>query len=127
MSGNHRIRTGVRVQGVTAWSMLVCSFKVILTGSGFLLLRRSSGRTVSVTCMISTRFRRPLMVAAAVLAVLSLAAVGTVMAMAYGGQAAPAPITSTALYGLPLAFVLVFVLVIDSIAARRRAGNGGGR
>jgi hypothetical protein len=37
MSGRHRIRTDVRVQGVTAWSMLICSFKVILTGSGFLL------------------------------------------------------------------------------------------
>lgn len=49
------------------------------------------------------------------------------MAMAYGGQAAPAAITSAALYGLPLAFIVVFVLVIDSIAARRRAGNGGGR
>jgi hypothetical protein len=77
--------------------------------------------------MIPTRFRRPLTVAAAVLAVLSLASVGTVMAMAYGGQAAPGAITSAALYGLPLAFILVFVLVIDSIAARRRAGNGAGR
>jgi hypothetical protein len=77
--------------------------------------------------MIPTRFRRPLMIAAAILAVLSLAAVGTVMAMAFGGQAAPPWITSTALYGLPLAFILMFVLVIDAIAARRRTGNGSGR
>ena len=77
--------------------------------------------------MIPTRFRRPLMIAAAILAVLSLAAVGTVMAMAFGGQAAPPWITSTALYGLPLAFILMFVLVIDGVAARRRTGNGSGR
>lgn len=77
--------------------------------------------------MIPTRFRHPLMIAAAILAVLSLAAVGMVMAMAFGGQAAPPWITSTALYGLPLAFILMFVLVIDGIAARRRAGNGSGR
>jgi hypothetical protein len=77
--------------------------------------------------MIPTRFRRPLMIAAAILAVLSLAAVGTVMAMAFGGQAAPPWITSTALYGLPLAFILMFVLVIDAIAARRRTGNGSER
>jgi hypothetical protein len=67
------------------------------------------------------------MIAAAILAVLSLAAVGTVMAMAFGGQAAHPWITSTALYGLPLAFILMFVLVIDGVAARRRAGNGSGR
>ncbi|MDQ4045812.1 MAG: hypothetical protein M3127_00380 [Actinomycetota bacterium] len=77
--------------------------------------------------MITTRFRRPLMIASAVLAVLSLAAVGTVMALAFGGQAAPPWITSAALYGLPLAFILMFVLLIDGVAARRRAGNGGGR
>ncbi|MBT2520962.1 hypothetical protein [Arthrobacter sp. ISL-28] len=77
--------------------------------------------------MIPTRFRRPLMIAAAILAVLSLAAVGTVMAMAFGGQAAPPWITSTALYGLPLAFILMFVLVIDGVAARRRTGSGSGR
>lgn len=77
--------------------------------------------------MIPTRFRHPLMIAAAILAVLSLAAVGMVMAMAFGGQAAPPWITSTALYGLPLAFILMFVLVINGVAARRRAGNGSGR
>lgn len=77
--------------------------------------------------MIPTRFRRPLMIAAAILAVFSLAAVGTVMAMAFGGQAAPPWITSIALYGLPLAFILMFVLVIDGVAARRRTGNGSGR
>jgi hypothetical protein len=50
-----------------------------------------------------------------------------VMALAFGGQPAPAWITSAALYGLPVAFVLMFVLVIDGVTARRRAGNGGGR
>ncbi|WP_230117926.1 hypothetical protein [Arthrobacter sp. Bi83] len=77
--------------------------------------------------MIPTRFRRPLMIAAAVLAVLSVAAVGMVMALAFGGQPAPPWITSAALYGLPVAFVLMFVLVIDGVTARRRAGNGGWR
>ena len=37
MAGRHRIRTDVRVQGMTAWSMLVCSFKVILIGRLILL------------------------------------------------------------------------------------------
>jgi hypothetical protein len=32
-----------------------------------------------------------------------------------------------ALYGLPLAFLLMIVLVIDGVAARRRAGKSGGR
>jgi hypothetical protein len=77
--------------------------------------------------MISTRFRRPLMIAAALLAVLSLVAVGTVMAMAFSGQAAPQWITSTALYGLPAAFLLMLILIIDGVAARSRAGNPGGR
>ena len=77
--------------------------------------------------MISTRFRRPLMIAAGVLAVLSLVAVGTVMATAFGGQAAPQWITSTALYGLPAAFLLMLILIIDGVAARRRAANPGGR
>jgi hypothetical protein len=77
--------------------------------------------------MISTRFRRPLMIAAALLAVLSLVAVGTVMATAFSGQAAPQWITSTALYGLPAAFLLMLILIIDGVGARRRAGNPGGR
>ncbi|WP_104140456.1 hypothetical protein [Arthrobacter sp. ZGTC131] len=77
--------------------------------------------------MTSTRFRRPLMIAAAFLAVLSLMAVGTVMALAFTGQAAPQWVTSTALYGLPAAFLLMLVLIIDGVAARRRAGNAGGR
>ena len=49
------------------------------------------------------------------------------MALAFGGQAAPQWITSTALYGLPAAFLLMLFLIIDSVAARRRAGNPGGR
>jgi hypothetical protein len=67
------------------------------------------------------------MIVAAVIALFSLAAVGAVMAMAYAGGAAPAWITSFALYGLPLAFLMMIVLVIDGVAARRRAGKPGGR
>jgi hypothetical protein len=35
MAGGHRIRIDMRVQGMTAWTMLVCNFKVILPGPGF--------------------------------------------------------------------------------------------
>jgi len=77
--------------------------------------------------MTSAHIRRPLTAAAAVLAVLSLAAVGTVIALAAAGQAAPQWVTSTALYGLPAAFLLMLVLVVDGVAARRRAGSSGGR
>ena len=67
------------------------------------------------------------MAAAVLLAVLSLAAVGAVMALAAAGHAAPQWVTSTALYGLPAAFLLMLVLVADGVAARRRAGTPGGR
>ncbi|UKA55306.1 hypothetical protein LFT45_05100 [Arthrobacter sp. FW305-BF8] len=77
--------------------------------------------------MTSARIRRPLMAAAVLLAVLSLAAVGAVIALAAAGQAAPQWITSTALYGLPAAFLLMLVLVADGVAARRRAGSSAGR
>jgi hypothetical protein len=70
--------------------------------------------------MTLLRFRRPLLIVAAVSAVLSLAAVGVVMAMAFSNAVSPVWITSTALYGLPLAFLLMLVLVMDSVAARRR-------
>lgn len=70
--------------------------------------------------MTPLRFRRPLLIIAAAAAVLSLAAVGVVMVMAFNQAVSPVWITSTALYGLPLAFLLMLVLVIDSIAARRR-------
>ncbi|MDJ0457303.1 hypothetical protein AB0284_16025 [Pseudarthrobacter phenanthrenivorans] len=73
--------------------------------------------------MTSSRYRRPLTVLAAVIAVLSLVAVGAVMAMAFAGTAAPAWITYTALYGLPAAFILMLLLVLDAVAARRRAGR----
>ena len=73
--------------------------------------------------MTSSRYRRPLTVLAAVIAVLSLVAVGAVMAMAFAGSAAPAWITYTALYGLPAAFILMLLLVLDAVAARRRAGR----
>jgi hypothetical protein len=67
------------------------------------------------------------MICAAVVAMLSLVAVGAVMALAFAGSAAPAWVTSTALYGLPVAFLLMLFLVLDSVAGRRRAGKSGGR
>jgi hypothetical protein len=70
--------------------------------------------------MTPSRFRRPLLIVAAVAAVLSLAAVGVVMAMAFNNAVSPVWITSTALYGLPAAFLLMLLLVIDGVAARRR-------
>jgi len=77
--------------------------------------------------MTSLRYRRPLMVLAAVIAVLSLGAVGTVMALAFAGSVAPTWITYTALYGLPVAFILMLLLVLDGVAARRRSGRAGQR
>jgi hypothetical protein len=67
------------------------------------------------------------MIAAAVIAVLSLAAVAAVMAFAFAGSVAPVWVTYTALYGLPVAFVLMLILVLDSVAGRRRAGKPGQR
>ena len=72
------------------------------------------------------RFRRHLQIIAAGVAVLSLVAVGAVMAMAFGRLVAPAWVTSTALYGLPVAFLLMLVLVADGVAARRRTRQPGG-
>ncbi|UUL76305.1 hypothetical protein NG819_20945 [Pseudarthrobacter sp. Fe7] len=73
--------------------------------------------------MTPSRYRRPLMVLAAVVAVLSLIAVAAVMALAFAGSVAPAWITYTALYGLPIAFILMLLVVLDGVAARRRAGR----
>ncbi|HSL37443.1 MAG TPA: hypothetical protein VK883_11470 [Arthrobacter sp.] len=70
--------------------------------------------------MTPLRFRRPLLILAAAAAVLSLTAVGVVMAMAFNNAVSPAWVTSTALYGLPVAFLLMLLLVIDGVAARRR-------
>ena len=70
--------------------------------------------------MTPLRFRRPLLIVAAAAAVLSLTAIGVVMAMAFNNAVSPAWITSTALYGLPVAFLLMLLLVIDGAAARRR-------
>jgi hypothetical protein len=67
------------------------------------------------------------MIIAATLAVLSLAAVGAVMAMAFNNVVAPTWITSTALYGLPVAFLLMLALVADAVAARRRPRGPGER
>lgn len=73
--------------------------------------------------MTPSRYRRPIMIAAAVIAVLSLVAVGAVMALAFAGSVAPAWVTYAALYGLPVAFLLMLFLVLDSVAGRRRAGK----
>ncbi|VXC43918.1 conserved hypothetical protein [Arthrobacter sp. 9AX] len=86
-----------------------------------------SDRAVSVAFMTPSRYRRPLTIFAAVIAVLSLAAVAAVMALAFAGSVAPAWVTYTALYGLPLAFLLMLFLVLDSVAGRRRAGKPDGR
>ena len=67
------------------------------------------------------------MIIAATLAVLSLAAVGAVMAMASNNVVAPAWITSAALYGLPVAFLLMAALVVDAVAARRHPRRPGER
>lgn len=73
--------------------------------------------------MTPSRYRRPLMIVAGVIAVLSLVAVGAVMALAFGGAVAPTWVTYTALYGLPLAFILMLFLVMDGAVGRRRAGK----
>lgn len=70
--------------------------------------------------MIPHGYRRPLVIVAVVVAVVSLAAVGAVMATAFARGVAPIWVTSTALYGLPLAFILMAALVVDSVWARRR-------
>ncbi|MET4621763.1 sterol desaturase/sphingolipid hydroxylase (fatty acid hydroxylase superfamily) [Arthrobacter sp. 2762] len=70
--------------------------------------------------MTSPGYRRPLMIVAAMIAILSLAAVGAVMAIAFNGGVAPVWITSAALYGLPVAFMLAVVLVLDAVRQRRR-------
>ncbi|MET3920192.1 hypothetical protein [Arthrobacter sp. UYEF20] len=70
--------------------------------------------------MTPLRFRLPLLIIAAAVAVLSLLAVGMVMAMAFSNLVAPAWTTSVALYGLPVAFLLMLLLVLDGVAARRR-------
>jgi len=77
--------------------------------------------------MTPSRYRRPLMVLAALIAVLSLIAVGTVMALAFAGSVAPTWVTYSALYGLPAAFILMLLVVLDGVAARRRAGKAGRR
>lgn len=73
--------------------------------------------------MTPSRYRRPLMIVAGVIAVLSLVAVGAVMALAFGSAVAPTWVTYTALYGLPLAFILMLFLVMDGVVGRRRAGK----
>lgn len=70
--------------------------------------------------MIPHGFRRPLTIVAAVVAILSLAAVAAVIAVAFANEVAPVWVTATALYGLPLAFILMAALVVDAVWARRR-------
>ena len=115
---------------MTARAELVCCFQVILPRARILLYglyTNACRRTVSVTSMTPSRYRRLLMICAAAVALLSLAAVGAVMALAFAGSAAPVWVTSTALYGLPVAFLLMLFLILDSVAGRRRAGKPGGR
>ncbi|GAA2131512.1 hypothetical protein GCM10009825_13150 [Arthrobacter humicola] len=77
--------------------------------------------------MTLTRYRRPFMILAAAIAVLSLVAVGAVMALAFSHVVAPVWITSVALYGLPVAFMLMLALVVDAAVARRRPRGPGER
>ncbi|MDI2034829.1 hypothetical protein [Paenarthrobacter nitroguajacolicus] len=70
--------------------------------------------------MTSPGYRRPLTIAAAAIAFLSLAAVAAVIAVAYNGAVAPVWVTSTALYGLPVAFMLAVLLMVDAVRQRRR-------
>ncbi|MFJ6538066.1 hypothetical protein ACIQH5_17730 [Paenarthrobacter sp. NPDC091711] len=70
--------------------------------------------------MTSPGYRRPLIIIAAVIAVISLAAVGTVMAVALNEDVPPVWVTWTALYGLPVAFMLAIFLVLDAVRQRRR-------
>ena len=77
--------------------------------------------------MTSLRFRRVLLIIAATVAVLSLVSVGVVMAMAFNHAVAPVWVTSTALYGLPVAFLLMLLLVVDGVADRRRTRGPGER
>jgi hypothetical protein len=76
--------------------------------------------------MIPSRFQRPFQIVAAAVAILSLIAVGAVMALAFADIVAPVWITSMALYGLPLAFLLMLALIADGVV-RRRAGKSSGR
>lgn len=76
--------------------------------------------------MISSRFQRPFQIVAAAVAILSLIAVGAVTALAFADIVAPVWITSMALYGLPLAFLLMLALIADGVV-RRRAGKSSGR
>ncbi|AXJ10061.1 hypothetical protein [Arthrobacter sp. PM3] len=77
--------------------------------------------------MTLTRYRRPFLVIAAAIAVLSLVAVGAVMALAFNRVVAPVWLTSVALYGLPAAFLLMLALVVDAVLARRRPRGPGER
>ncbi|MFJ4208385.1 hypothetical protein ACIPY2_08000 [Paenarthrobacter sp. NPDC089675] len=70
--------------------------------------------------MTSPGYRRSFTIAAAVVAFISLAAVAAVMAIAFGGAVPPVWVTSTALYGLPAAFILAAVPVVDAVRQRRR-------
>jgi len=63
------------------------------------------------------------MVLAAVIALLSLVAVGTVMALAFSGSVASSRDKYSALYGLPVPFILMLLLFLDAVAALRRTGR----
>jgi hypothetical protein len=77
--------------------------------------------------MTLTHYRRPFLIIAAAIAVLSLVAVGAVMALAFNHVVAPVWLTSVALYGLPVAFLLMLALVVGAVLARRRPRGPGER
>nr|WP_077490854.1 hypothetical protein [Sinomonas mesophila] len=56
----------------------------------------------------------------ALLAGLSLAAWAATLALASGGATAPAWVTALALYGLPVAFLLMAAAIVAGVLERRR-------
>ena len=117
-------RVGLSLKVILPTALLTLSTgRCNLPAASFSTIHSRCGRRGSVTSMTPSRYRRALMIIAAAVAVLSLVAVGTVMALAFAGSVAPAWVTYTALYGLPLAFLLMLFLVLDSVAGRRRAAN----
>ena len=65
-------------------------------------------------------WRRAATVGGALLAALSLAAWAATLAIAAGGATAPSWVTALALYGLPVAFLLMAAALIAGVLERRR-------
>ena len=64
--------------------------------------------------------RRAAALGGALLAGVSLAAWALTLGLAAGGATAPAWVTALALYGLPIAFILMAAAVIAGVLERRR-------